>query len=328
MGNEKVNRPKASKPDQTEKLLEDYNDVFADILNVLVCNDGQHIQEDDLVDSSTSSQYKTADGSYHEKMRDVCKEDIRNGVRFAVWGLENQTDINRVMVARCMGYDYASYDRMIKQTQYENKQNRNEAKFTEVLHKGQKLWPTVTIVLYFGMKKWDAPITLWELLDLPDWLKPFVPDYHINLIQVAFLEEKTINKFKSDFQTIANFFRAKRLGKEKEMMYNEKREWTHVSEMMEFFHTFTGDRRYREYKEYMVEESKKGEAKMCTLLDAFEKEGIEKGIKEGQYMIAERYSKTHNVNIETSMTQLDFSDEEKAGYYEWKAKKEKGEKTA
>ena len=45
-------------------------------------------------------------------------------------------------------------------------------------------------------------------------------------------------------------------------------------------------------------------------------------------MIAERYSKTHNVNIETSMTQLDFSDEEKAGYYEWKAKKEKGEKTA
>ena len=45
------------------------------------------------------------------------------------------------------------------------------------------------------------------------------------------------------------------------------------------FHTFTGDKRYREYKAFLIERSRKGEVKMCTLLDEFEKEGLEKGLK-------------------------------------------------
>ena len=34
----------------------------------------------------------------------------------------------------------------------------------------------------------------------------------MNLIEIAFLEEETIKKFRSDFQSVAEFFRAKRLG--------------------------------------------------------------------------------------------------------------------
>lgn len=57
---------------------------------------------------------------------------------------------------------------------------------------------------------------MWELAHVPDELKPFVPNYHISLVQVAFLEDDVIQKFTSDFQTIAKFFRAKRLGNDKE----------------------------------------------------------------------------------------------------------------
>lgn len=326
----KKSKSQTSQPDQTEKLLEDWCDVFADIINVLVYGGERRVEEKYLVDGPTASRYKAAAGPYHEKDRDICKEDIRSKVHFAVWGLENQTDICRIMPVRCMGYDYAAYEWIIKRLQAENKQDGNEAKYTEGLRQGQTLWPVVTLVLYFGFKKWDAPTTLWELVHVPDELKPFVPNYHINLVQVAFLEDDVIQKFSSDFQTIAKFFRAKRLGNDKEVMYNDQRKWIHVSEMLEFFHTFTGDKRYREYKAFLIERSRKGEVKMCTLLDEFEKEGLEKGLKQGieqgiligKYQSAEKYAKKNRTTVENAMEQLDFSDEEKAGYAAFKSDQE------
>ena len=60
-------------------------------------------------------------------------------------------------------------------------------------------------------------------------------------------------------------------------MYNKDRTWDHVEELMEFFRTFANDRRFGEFKQLMIDESRKGEVTMCNLLDAFEKDGMEKG---------------------------------------------------
>lgn len=65
---------------------------------------------------------------------------------------------------------------------------------------------------------------------------------------------------------------------------------------------------------------------MCTLLDEFEKEGLEKGLKQGiligKYQSAEKYAKKNRTTIENAMEQLDFSDEEKAGYAAFKSDQE------
>ena len=132
-------KTKKSRPDQVEKLLEEWNDVFADIINTLVYNGERNVKEEYLADGPTASRFKAADGQYHEKNRDICKEDVRNGVHYAVWGMENQTDVDRLMVVRGMGYDYASYDRNAKLLQAENRLSGNEAKYTEGLPKGQLL---------------------------------------------------------------------------------------------------------------------------------------------------------------------------------------------
>lgn len=58
--------------DMTEKLLEDYNDVFADIYNVLVFKKDV-IDESRLRDGTTESVYKAEDGVYREQRRDVMK---------------------------------------------------------------------------------------------------------------------------------------------------------------------------------------------------------------------------------------------------------------
>ena len=65
---------------------------------------------------------------------------------------------------------------------------------------------------------------------------------------------------------------------------------------------------------------------MCTLLDAFEKEGMEKGIaqgekrgeKKGRYHSLDELMKNTTMSVSEAMNALGFSDEEKSGYEQWK----------
>ena len=79
--------------DKTEKLLEDYPDVFADIFNVLVFDGEKMIKEDELSESIVHSQYKAEDGKVHELERDVSKKWIKNNVALSLFGVENQTAV-------------------------------------------------------------------------------------------------------------------------------------------------------------------------------------------------------------------------------------------
>ena len=58
--------------DFTEKTLEAYNDVFADIINVLLFNGKLLVGENELSEAAPRSIYK-ADGKLHELERDVAK---------------------------------------------------------------------------------------------------------------------------------------------------------------------------------------------------------------------------------------------------------------
>ena len=58
--------------DTSEKILESYNDVFSDIVNVLLFNGKQVLSADELEDQAPRSYYK-ADGKIREIERDVAK---------------------------------------------------------------------------------------------------------------------------------------------------------------------------------------------------------------------------------------------------------------
>lgn len=58
--------------DIAEKVLEDYNDVFADIVNVLLFQGEQIVKPEQLEDKTLRSSYK-ADGKLREIVRDVGK---------------------------------------------------------------------------------------------------------------------------------------------------------------------------------------------------------------------------------------------------------------
>ena len=48
--------------DITQKVLEDNNDIFADIVNVLLFDGESEVEENELVNTTVHSQYKAEDG--------------------------------------------------------------------------------------------------------------------------------------------------------------------------------------------------------------------------------------------------------------------------
>lgn len=74
--------------DLSEKLLEDYNDVFSDIINVLIFQGRQSIKPEALFNSGIFSQYRAGDGKLHELERDIAKHWKSGEVDFAIGTLE------------------------------------------------------------------------------------------------------------------------------------------------------------------------------------------------------------------------------------------------
>jgi len=247
--------------DLSEKILEDYNDVFADIINGLIFKGKQVINPNDLRNGNVHSQYKTDDNCLHELERDVLKDWVSSNVRIAICGIENQTKPEKNMVSRVFGYEGNSYRSQLLE------------------NKDVNIVPVVTLVLYFGTdKKWNYPISLSEQLNIPEGMEEYVNDFKINLFNIAWLTDEEINRFKSDFRIVANFFANKR--RNKDYIPNDKQEIEHVDEILKLLSVMTGDNRYEKILEEVPEKGKVHN--MCDVATRLENIGMAKGIAEGK----------------------------------------------
>lgn len=76
--------------DITEKILADFNDVFADIINGVLFDGKQVVSEHALENVKDRSQYKF-NNIIHEQERDLAKRWIPYKICFALYGLEHET---------------------------------------------------------------------------------------------------------------------------------------------------------------------------------------------------------------------------------------------
>ena len=242
--------------DITEKLLEDYNDVFADIINGLIFNGEQRILPESLENTQVHSQYKAEDGKVHELERDVAKYWKDKKVELAICGIENQSSVEKNMPFRIIGYDGASYR-------------------SQLLEERKEILPVMTIVLYFGTNRhWYGKKNIKGLMKIPEELNDYINDYEMKVFEIAWLTEAEINRFHSDFKIVANFFVQKR--KNKNYIPDDPTEIRHVDEVLKLLQVMTGDERYQ-----MIFNRKKGVHSMCDVAERLEKMGIEKGLKQG-----------------------------------------------
>ena len=245
--------------DLSEKILVAYDDVFADIINVLMFNGQQKIQPEELEDRGSKDFYKEK-GMLHEMERDVVKRWKKGEVRFACIGIENQTAADPDMPLRVIGYDGAAYRAQLSEEK-----------------KGQERYPVVTIVLYFGYdKKWDKPLQLLEKLTVPEGFDPYVSDYKVNLFQVAWLSDEQVAMFQSDFKVVADYFVQKR---KNNSYIPSKEEIKHVEAVLQLLSIMEHDDRF---SEVMYRENGRKVKNMCDVLDIAEQKGEERGIKLGE----------------------------------------------
>lgn len=230
--------------DITEKLLEDYNDVFADIVNVLLFRGNRIVKEESLKETKVKSQYKAEAGKLHEQERDVAKYWQDGNALVAICGLENQTVEEKYMPLRVFSYDGASYRRQLLSENDEN-----------------PIVPVVSLVLHFGMKEWSSPHNLKGVIDIPKELEPYVNDYKANIFNIAFLDDETVQMFQSDFRIVADFFVQKRKNKD---YVPDEHKIKHVDEMLKLLQVLTGDDRYNVK---FSEAEKKEDIKMCDVME-------------------------------------------------------------
>ena len=250
--------------DLTEKQLFELEDVFADIVNVLLLDGKSLILPEELTPAKRDSLYKDKELKTRMQERDIAKLWTQGNVRMAFFGLEDQTAIDYDMPLRIVSYDGAVYRAMLLE-----RDNATD-KFP--------LYPTITMVLHFDYEhRWTGARTLKECFkNIQPELDPYVSDYKINIFEIAWLSDETIAKFKSDFRYLADYYsQMRKTGKWQPMPGKAK----HLKELFDLFSAVTGDTRFIE----MYQKSKGDVSDMsCVALDYLAKEYTNKGRDEGR----------------------------------------------
>ena len=305
--------------DIKEKRLEEHNDVFADIFNNLLFDGKAILKKEDLITLPTESYVRAVDGKLHEEHRDVRKADKDKNVYRLVCGIENQTDVENTMPERVMGYDYAAYEFQVKEIMKENKDRKRPA-YTKRIHDDQKLAPVVTAVLFWG-NEWNGPLTLHDMLEFPqdteEVIRPLVPDYPMNLVEVRKIPKEIREKLTSDFRLIAEYA-ARRQDPEllEELLEDKVHTIKHPEEFLDMLSEVANDKRYKNAKEKILE-NKEENVTMCVIAEKLENRGIERGrllgeregMERGQFLMIRTLIKDGKLNIEEGARYLDMSAE-------------------
>ena len=258
--------------DITQKMLERHNDVFSDIVNVLLFGGKKVVAEESLFDSVTDSVLKI-DKRVRIQDRDVAKYWKDSQINIALFGLENQTTPNKLMPFRVISYDGTEY----------GKQSRTE-------NIDKKKYPVISLVLYLGFEqKWLYPQNLLGIIDVDEKLRPYVNDYKINLFEIAYLDREIIDSFKSDFWILADYLYQMRVNKN---YVADKKSIAHIEELLMLMSAMTGDKRF---EEIIDEANTKEVVNMCEVLDIVEARGIEKGIEKGREEGADIISRLNTI---------------------------------
>ena len=245
--------------DITQKMLERYNDVFADIVNVLLFNGKRIVDEDALIDTPVDSTLKI-DGELHSQDRDVAKYWKNSQINIALFGLENQTVPDKLMPMRVIGYDGAEYKKQVLE------ENRYKKKY-----------PVITLVLYMGYEKnWKYSNSLLDLLEVDENLKPYVSDYKINIFEIAFLDREKIDLFKSDFRMLADYLYQMRTTNSYK---GDESNIKHVDEILMLMSAMSG---FENVENIIKVAHERKVSNMKGFFELAEEKGLEKGIELGR----------------------------------------------
>lgn len=214
------------------------NTVFADAFNFLLYDGESVIQPEKLKEldttelavpftvDNTDNRHAEAVQKYRDilKMTTVMTDDT---AAYVLLGVESQTDIHYAMPVRNIIYDALQYGKQVTEISARNrkkgKQTRRE--FLSGFHRDDKLIPVITLVIHFGADKWDAPMSLHEMMVVTDKnLLKHIPDYRIKLIDPSQISSDEMDKFQTSLREVLCYIKySKNADKFAQYMKNNKR---------------------------------------------------------------------------------------------------------
>ena len=266
---------------KADVILKDFwrqNERFADLFNAVIFRGKQVIKPEDLTERDTDMsgiiQFKDYQKTL-ERTRDVVKK-MAYGVEFAVLGIESQQKIHYAMPLRTMLYDSLGYLKEYQEITRIRKAERGkmtEDEFLSKMRKEDRLHPIISIVLYYSEKSWDGPTCLKDMIvEMPEEMERIFSDYKMNLVQIRESEQYTFHNeevravfeisreiFNGNFDKINEKYRNRDLTPELITVIGK------ITDSAELV------------RQGKIEEV----ANMCTALEKWEKENIERGTKRG-----------------------------------------------
>ena len=209
-------------------------EVFADAFNYLIYDGEQVIKPEQLTDMDTT-QYVIP---YHEdekgkpeaaqKYRDTLKTlAVKTDDRYTylVLGIENQSHVHYAMPVRNMLYDAMQLEKQVRDLASQHRKegkNGTSEEYLSGMKKEDRLSPVITLVINFGGKKWDAPLSLREMYgEQPEKVLPFIQDYRVFMIDPMEMSDNDLQKLNSSLREVLAYIKYQRDKARMEKLLNE-----------------------------------------------------------------------------------------------------------
>lgn len=262
---------------------------FADLFNGVVFQGKQIVLPEELEAMEGETDILISDKQRREKSvqryRDVVMR-WKQGVQLAVLACENQEQVHYAMAVRNMLYDSLTYAEQVKLVRKANEEagvKLTGAEFLSGFRKEDKIYPVITLVFYYDLKKWDGSLDLYGMFHFEDWekekelFKSYVPNYRINLVDAGNIED--VKRFQTDLQEIFGVLRYRGQQEKLQKYMQEHEEYFRNMDLesyqavREFLHS------EKLLKDYIVDYDEKECIDMCKALEDLYNSGIEQGIR-------------------------------------------------
>lgn len=305
-----------TKPDSIFKEFWQDNHRFASLFNTVMFGGKEVIRSENLQETDTGLSGDIESKEYREtitRTRDVVKK-AAFGSEFVILGLESQKAIHYAMPLRTMLYDGLGY---LKEYRQFSRQNRDSAEklssseFLSGMKKANKLQPIVSIVVYYGEKPWDGPVSLKDMLaEAPDEIANVVSDYRMNLIQI-----RGSGKYFFDNEDVQTVFEVSEyiFGKQFDELERKYGQVQIKAEIAAMIGAVTGS-------DHIVSKfiDKGGGMKMnmCSALRELEQRGLQQGIEQGIERSIRNLMDSTGMAVEEAMDALKIVESERSTYME------------
>lgn len=208
----------SAKDSLSKKFLGD-NTRFADLLNFVFHNGQQIVNPENLTTLDTASVMSIVDKegktTYKQRQRDVVKLlSVVSSKKetFVVFGVENQSEVDYTAPIRCLLMDIMNYVdqiEIIAKKHRSNKEFETSAEFLSGFHKDDKLYPVITVVIYWGTNEWNGARSLEEMFDVSnEAYRRFIPKYELNLLTPKDIQDSDFDKFSTDLGLVLKFLKS------------------------------------------------------------------------------------------------------------------------